>query len=87
MSGAGPLDVPLVVTVEDGIAEGGAGALLAGAIANEDVGKAGPPVVVLGTPNAYLAQGKPADILANLGLDGPGISATVLKALDLPAVD
>jgi len=78
---------PLVVTVEDGIAEGGAGALLAGAIANEDVGKAGPPVVVLGTPNAYLAQGKPADILANLGLDGPGISATVLKALDLPAVD
>jgi len=78
---------PLVVTIEDAIAEGGAGALLSGAIANEDVGKAGPPVVVLGTPNAYLAQGKPADILANLGLDGPGISATVLKALDLPAVD
>ena len=78
---------PLVVTIEDGIAEGGAGALLAGAIANEDVGKAAPPVVVLGTPNAYLAQGKPADILANLGLDGPGISATVLKALDLPAAD
>ncbi|MFN8028254.1 MAG: 1-deoxy-D-xylulose-5-phosphate synthase [Acidimicrobiia bacterium] len=78
---------PLVVTVEDGVAEGGAGALLAGAIANEDVGKVGPPVVVLGTPNAFLAQGKPADILANLGLDGPGISATVLKALDLPAAE
>jgi 1-deoxy-D-xylulose-5-phosphate synthase len=78
---------PLVVTVEDGIAEGGAGALLALAIADEDVGKPGPPVVVLGTPNAFLAQAKPVDILANLGLDGPGISATVLKALDLPAAE
>jgi 1-deoxy-D-xylulose-5-phosphate synthase len=78
---------PLVVTVEDGIAEGGAGALLARAIADEDVGKPAPPVVVLGTPGAFLAQAKPADILANLGLDGPGISATVLKALDLPAAE
>jgi 1-deoxy-D-xylulose-5-phosphate synthase len=78
---------PLVVTVEDGIAEGGAGAMLAGAIANADVGKPAPPVVVLGTPSAYLAQGKPADILTNLGLDGAGIAATVLKALDLPAAE
>jgi 1-deoxy-D-xylulose-5-phosphate synthase len=78
---------PLVVTVEDGIAEGGAGAMMAAAIANLDAGKPGPPVVVLGTPSAYIPQGKPADILANLGLDGPGITATVLKALDLPAAE
>jgi deoxyxylulose-5-phosphate synthase len=61
--------------------------MLAGAIANADAGKLAAPVVVLGAPSAYLAQGKPADILANLGLDGPGIAATVLKALDLPAAE
>jgi deoxyxylulose-5-phosphate synthase len=38
--------------------------------------------VALGTPSAYLPHGKPADLLANLGLDGPGIAATVLKLLN-----
>ena len=42
----------------------------------------GPPTVALGTPPAYLPHGRAADLLANLGLDGPGIAATVAKLLD-----
>jgi 1-deoxy-D-xylulose-5-phosphate synthase len=71
----------LVVTAEDGIAEGGVGALVVGALARIDVARPAPRTVVLGTPLTYLPHGKPADLLANLGLDGPGIAATVLKAL------
>jgi len=71
----------LVVTAEDGIAEGGVGALVVGALARMDIAQPAPRTVVLGTPLAYLPHGKPADLLANLGLDGPGIAATVLKAL------
>jgi 1-deoxy-D-xylulose-5-phosphate synthase len=72
----------LVVTVEDGIAEGGMGSAIVSALARMDGGEPVPHVVTLGTPLAYLPQGKPADLLANLGLDGQGIAATVLKALD-----
>jgi 1-deoxy-D-xylulose-5-phosphate synthase len=73
---------PLVVTAEDGIAEGGVGALLVAALARMETSTPPPPTVALGTPAAYLPHGKPADLLANLGLDGPGIAATVLKLLD-----
>jgi 1-deoxy-D-xylulose-5-phosphate synthase len=72
----------LVVTAEDGIAEGGVGALLAAALASLEAGTPAPPVVALGTPAAYIPHGKPAALLANLGLDGPGIAATVAKLLD-----
>ena len=74
---------PLVVTAEDGIAEGGVGALLVAALAtNRSRHAICRPTVALGTPAAYLPHGKPADLLANLGLDGPGIAATVQKALE-----
>jgi 1-deoxy-D-xylulose-5-phosphate synthase len=73
---------PLVVTAEDGIAEGGVGALLAAALGALEGAAPGAPTVVLGTPAAYLSHGKPTDLLANLGLDGPGIAATVAKLLD-----
>jgi 1-deoxy-D-xylulose-5-phosphate synthase len=73
---------PLVVTVEDGIAAGGVGSLLAAAIGELEAGTPAPPVVVLGTPAAYIPHGKPAALLANLGLDGPGIAASVAKLLD-----
>jgi 1-deoxy-D-xylulose-5-phosphate synthase len=73
---------PLVLTAEDGIAEGGVGALLTAAIAGMEGGTGVPRTVVLGTPLAFLPHGKPADLLANLGLDGPGIAATVAKLLD-----
>jgi hypothetical protein len=38
-------------------------------------------VLVLGTPSDYLAHGKSDRILADLGLDGPGLAASVAKAL------
>ena len=76
----------LVVTAEDGIAEGGVGALVASALARlDDVAAADRGSLTLGTPLEYLPQGKPAAILASLGIDGPGIAATVQKALDTPA--
>jgi 1-deoxy-D-xylulose-5-phosphate synthase len=71
---------PLVVTVEDGIAEGGVGSLIASSLARGDGDP--PAVVVLGTPTAFLPHAKPGELLANLGLDGPGIAASTLKALD-----
>ena len=75
----------LVVTAEDGIAEGGVGALISSALARLEHGRQPVPVLTLGTPLAYLPHGKPAAILANLGLDATGIAATIQKALDTPA--
>ena len=40
-----------------------------------------PPVISLGTPRSYIAQGKPDRILAQLGLDGPGLAHTVREAV------
>jgi 1-deoxy-D-xylulose-5-phosphate synthase len=73
---------PLVITAEDGIAEGGVGGLLAAALGALDTSTPAPPTLALGTPAAYLPHGKPGALLANLGLDGPGIAATVAKLLD-----
>jgi 1-deoxy-D-xylulose-5-phosphate synthase len=72
---------PLVITAEDGIRDGGAGAAMADAIAELDEGRHSPPVLVLGVPDRYIPQGKPAQIHAELGLDGPGIAASVVKTL------
>ena len=61
----------VVVTIEDGYADGGAGAaitdrvreLTGGAVATE----------VMGIPTTYIPQGKPDEILAGFGLDAAGI--------------
>ena len=58
----------LVVTLEDGLRDGGAGSMIADAL--RDLAPAGGPSVrVLGVPSAYLPHGKPDAILAQLGLD------------------
>jgi len=72
---------PLVVTVEDGMRVGGAGSHIADGIAQLDEGRVSPPVLLLGTPDAYIAQAKPARIHAELGLDGHGIATSIRKAL------
>lgn len=72
---------PLAVTVEDGVVVGGVGSAIADALASLDESRAAPRMLQLGTPDAYLPQGKPAAILTDLGLDGPGIAAAVRKAL------
>jgi len=46
-----------------------------------DTGRPLPPVRLLGIPRRFLAQGKPDAILAMLGLDGPGIAASVTEAM------
>ena len=64
----------VVVTVEDGFRHGGAGEFLVVAIA-EACHAAGTPLPsfrVLGVPRAFVAQGKPDQLLAELGLDGAG---------------
>jgi 1-deoxy-D-xylulose-5-phosphate synthase len=71
----------LIVTVEDGIRSGGAGSFIGQTLADRDPRRAGPPVLILGTPPEYLAQGKPDAILARLGLDGPGIAGAARRAL------
>ncbi|MDQ2754089.1 MAG: 1-deoxy-D-xylulose-5-phosphate synthase [Actinomycetota bacterium] len=79
----------LVVTVEDGVRIGGAGSYITEVIAELQETRVGPPALILGVPTAYLAHGKPGVILAQLGLDGPGVAAAITKALppspDLPA--
>jgi 1-deoxy-D-xylulose-5-phosphate synthase len=76
---------PLVITVEDGIRDGGAGAAMADAIAADALGdgRVGPPVRVLGTPCAYIPQGKPDGILHELGLDAEGITTEATRLLSL----
>ena len=72
---------PMVVTVENGVADGGAGTEIAARL-RERVGPlAVPPLLHLGVPTRYIPHGDPGRILAGLGLDGPGIAEAVLKAL------
>jgi len=77
-----------VVTVEDGLREGGIGAAIAdrlstrsSAVGDGTAGSTAPSVTVCGTPVAYIDHGKPDAVLARLGLDAPGIAATTRAAL------
>src|SRR5580658_5638430 len=68
----------VVVTAEDGLRHGGAGMFLLDAMRTL-VPDATTRSAVLGVPRSYIAQGRPDDILASLGLDGPGIADTVRR--------
>ena len=72
----------LVVTAEDGLRTGGAGTFLADAVARaaEELTRSAPPVTTLGVPRAFLPHDKPDAILSRLGLDAPGIAASVRRA-------
>jgi 1-deoxy-D-xylulose-5-phosphate synthase len=73
----------LVVTVEDGLAAGGAGAYLQAEIARtaRRQGRPVPEALVLGLETAYFPHAKPDRILARAGLDADGIAASVSAAL------
>jgi 1-deoxy-D-xylulose-5-phosphate synthase len=75
------LNHPLVVTVEDGMADGGAGAQIQGALSALASGRACPRVVVMGTPGEFIPQARPGAILAQLGLDAEGIARCVRHTL------
>ena len=68
----------VVITVEDGVREGGIGSMVAELVAEHDTGSR---VRVLGVPVAYIPHGKPDAILSELGLDAPGIAAAALATL------
>jgi 1-deoxy-D-xylulose-5-phosphate synthase len=73
---------PVVVTVEDGYREGGAGSTIATRIA--EISDDTTPTHVLGIPVTYIPQGKPDAILAGFGLDGAGIAESVLASVHAP---
>ncbi|MEZ5228520.1 MAG: 1-deoxy-D-xylulose-5-phosphate synthase [Acidimicrobiales bacterium] len=67
----------LVVTIEDGLRDGGIGASIA------DELRGSTTVEVLGVPDVYIPHGNADQILASLGLDGAGVAASALEALSL----
>jgi len=71
----------VVVTVEDGVRQGGAGMYLGDALRDSLPLGACPPIVNRGVPRTFLAQGKPDRILARLGLDEDGLVRTVRESL------
>ena len=80
-------ELPLVATVEEGTLEGGFGRRLleAANAARLDTRN----IVRLGIPDRFIEHAERADLLAELGLDVPGICATVRKGLgrEAPAVE
>jgi 1-deoxy-D-xylulose-5-phosphate synthase len=72
----------LVITAEDGVRHGGAGAFLLDAMAArvEAAGGRYPATRVLGIPREFIAHGKADEILGSLGLDGAGIAESVRRA-------
>jgi 1-deoxy-D-xylulose-5-phosphate synthase len=65
----------VVITCEDGLADGGVGSLIADRIAKPSC-----DVHIMGVPTKFLPHGKPDRILATLGLDATGI-ATKIRSL------
>jgi len=72
---------PFVITVEDGLREGGVGMAVADRLCELTVGRAEPRVRVLGVPAAYIPHGKPDAILRDLGLDATGIAASAMSLM------
>jgi 1-deoxy-D-xylulose-5-phosphate synthase len=68
----------LVVTVEDGFREGGAGTGIETALRD---GGSAVPVAILGVPIEYIKHADPDVILSRLGLDAEGVAAATLDAL------
>ena len=81
-----PLDVELVaelarthaalVTVEEGVVAGGAGAAVAEALAAAGIEV---PLLMLGLPDEFIDHGDPAVLLAKCGLDAKGIAASISR--------
>jgi 1-deoxy-D-xylulose-5-phosphate synthase len=66
----------LVITVEDGLAAGGVGSMIAMELADA---KTPPRVRVMGLPDAYLPHGDPDELLGQVGLDTAGIVTQVQR--------
>ena len=75
---------PVVLTVEDNVGTGGFGGAVLEALAPH--GLAG-KVRTLALPDAFLPQGKAADILREHGLDAAGIARAVYQAVRGPVLE
>ncbi len=76
---------PYVLTIEDGIREGGIGAAVADQLAELSLPSGSAPrVQVVGTPIAFLPHGNPDVILAELGLGPHGIAEQVRMLVQSP---
>jgi 1-deoxy-D-xylulose-5-phosphate synthase len=70
-----------VVTVEDGVREGGVGMSIADLVEHACTRESLPRVEVLGVPTRFVPHAKPERILAQLGLDADGIARAVRSTL------
>jgi len=68
----------LLVTIEENAIMGGAGAAVSEFLAREDILKS---VLHLGLPDVYVEHAKPAQMLAECGLDAAGIKASINERL------
>lgn len=71
----------LLVTVEENSIMGGAGSAVAEFLAAENIVKS---ILHLGLPDYYVEHAKPAEMLAECGLDAAGIEAAVRRRLAQP---
>ena len=70
----------VVITVEDGIREGGIGMTIEDLVSHSPTTQT-KVVEVLGVPKQFIPQAKPDAILSRIGLDAEGIAASVRRAL------
>ncbi len=70
---------PALVTVEDGLVEGGIGSSIAEALTGRH--EASPRLRLLGLPTRFLAHGKADVILGELGLDADGVARSARELL------
>jgi 1-deoxy-D-xylulose-5-phosphate synthase len=69
----------VIVTVEEGVIAGGAGSAVAEALAADGLAV---PIVMLGLPDRFVEHGDPQALLAECGLDAPGIVRAVRERLE-----
>jgi 1-deoxy-D-xylulose-5-phosphate synthase len=69
----------LVVTVEENVVAGGAGAAVAEALSSDGMAVA---LLMLGLPDQFVEHGDPQVLLADCGLDGAGITRAVRQRLE-----
>jgi 1-deoxy-D-xylulose-5-phosphate synthase len=70
----------LLVTIEENAIMGGAGSAVSECLARQNILK---PMLHLGLPDTYVEHAKPAQMLAECGLDEAGIEAAVRLRLQL----
>ncbi len=74
---------PFVITIEDGLRDGGVGSMVTRRLVEESTEPTLPRVRVLGIPNAYIPHGKTEAILSELGLDAQGITSTARDLMSI----